>query len=154
MSNTSEKQSRFATLVPTVNKFPLPMVIFASLLLLINVFAVANFLFNMAGFMPGLATGEASAVKEVSLMLSGRHLGPVILLLFALLYKNTRVMQLAWFVVIVREVFDMLGTLARGDAGAGALIFVIVVLVAEIAAFIYTGAIASGHVAKYLPNQK
>lgn len=147
--STPENNSRFATLVPTVNKFPIPMVIFASLLLLINVFAVANFIFNMSGFMPGLATGEASAVREVSLMLSGRHLGGVVILLFALFYKNTRVMQLAWFVVIIREVFDMLGTLARGDAGAGALGFVVVILILEMVAFIYTGAIASGHVTKY-----
>ena len=83
-------------------------------------------------------------------MLAGRQPAVTVVFALALFGKNVRFMQLAWFLAIIREISDAAGTLARGMPFV--TVFVIVVLVAEIAAFIYTGAIASGHVAKYKPE--
>ena len=57
MSGVSETKSGFATVVPTVPRFPMAIMVFGSLLLLINLFFLANFLFNFQGIFPGLGTG-------------------------------------------------------------------------------------------------
>ncbi len=144
----SEKQSRFATVVPTVEKFPLAIIIVGSLLLLINIFFFFTSLFNVEMIFPGLsASGIAPKVQYI---FASRQLGIALVFALALYGKNTRFMQLAWFLAFLRELGDFAGMLAIGDTAA-ALSFT-PMLVFELGAFIYVGAIASGHVAKYKPQ--
>lgn len=139
----SSGQSRFHAVVPTVAKFPLAIVIFSYIMLAINAFGLFNFFTNISAFIPGI--GGGLAVDQIAIMISGRQLGAALVLLFALLYKNVRVMQLAWVIAMIREIADL--ALAQNNTGMFA--FVIVLLVAEAATLIYLNAIASGKVAKY-----
>ena len=139
-----ETKSRFETVVPTVAKFPMPIMVVGTLLLLINLFFLGNFLFNLQGIFPGL--GNSGVVQQLQYMLAARQLGMAVVFGLALFGKNVRFMQLAWFLAFIREVGDLAGGLALGNNPG--LFFIIPLIVIEIAAFIYTGAIASGHVAK------
>ncbi|MEK6753810.1 MAG: hypothetical protein AABZ00_16250 [Chloroflexota bacterium] len=143
---SEKKQSQFATLAPTVDKFPLLMVIFGWFLVMVNTTFGILFLINPAGVILGL--GSTSAILQATIMLGARNLGSGFILGFALLFKNTRVLQAVWVFAIIREVGDLVAALAGGGGFSGAIV-VIVILVIEIIAFIYTGAIASGHIAKY-----
>ncbi|MBI2053148.1 MAG: hypothetical protein HYT41_00165 [Candidatus Sungbacteria bacterium] len=144
----TEQHSRFHTVVPTVGRFPLTIVIFSCVMLAINAFGLFNFLTNLSAFVPGIGSGMA--VDQIAFMIAGRQLGAALVLAFALFYKNVRVMQLAWVVAIIREVADL--ALARNSMGMFA--FVIVLLIAEVATFIYLGAIASGRIPKYIKTDK
>ena len=144
----SEKKSRFATVVPTVDRFPLPIMILGSLLLLVNVFGFMTFLFNISMFAPGLPAG--SALQSLGYIIAGRQLGVTIVFALALFGKNVRFMQLAWFLAALREIADMAGMAAQVPA-IGIVTFVILILL-EFAIVVYLGAIASGHVAKYKPQ--
>ena len=142
MSNTSEtKHSPFATLVPVVDKFPLWILIAGWLLVFFNVMGS----FGFAGSIPGL--GASGADQQAALMLAARQLGQGFILGYGLLQKNVRTLQFLWLMVILRESIDFAASLMRGQ-GLGPLAFV-VTLAIELAAFIYLGAIASGHIAGY-----
>lgn len=147
MTSPTELPSRFASVVSTVRRFPIAMVVFGWFLVAINTFFGVMFLINAAGVIPGLAAGGAD--QQAAIMLAGRNLGQALLLAFALLYKDVRVMQFVWLMAIIREVFDLAAALIRGT-GPSPLI-IIVVLGIEVAAVIYLGAIATGRVAKYRP---
>ncbi|MBI4225269.1 MAG: hypothetical protein HY617_02975 [Candidatus Sungbacteria bacterium] len=141
---------RFHTVVPTVARFPLAIVVFSCFLLAINAFGLFKFFTDLSGFIPGIGSGPA--VDQLAFMISARQLGAALVLLFALFYKNVRVMQFAWFVAIIREVGDLSAMLIRGDMSSS--VFVIVILIAEVATFIYLGMIASGKVAKYARSNR
>jgi hypothetical protein len=112
---------------------------------LINIFFFFTMLFNVEMIYPGLnASGIAG---KVQCTLAARQLGVAIVFALALYGKNTRFMQLAWFLAFLREMGDLAGTMAIGDTAA-ALSFTPLIIF-ELGVFIYVGAIASGHVAKY-----
>ncbi len=151
METTSSQQTKrqyFHAVVPTVASFPLPIVIFSFIILTINTFGFFNFFTILSGFIPGI--GSNPGVDTIAIMISGRQLGVALVLVFALLYKHIRVMQLAWIIAIIREIADL--ALARGSAGMTA--FVIVILIAEIATIVYLQKIASGQITKYVPTRK
>ncbi len=146
----SENKSRFATVVPTIEKFPLPIMILGSLLLLVNVFGFFTFLFNLSAMVPEIGT-NASA-QAAGILIAGRQLAVTVVFALALFGKNVRFMQLAWFLAFIREIADAASMVVQGNNSG--LPFFAALLIAEIAAFIYLGAIASGHVTKYLPSKK
>jgi hypothetical protein len=139
MSET--KQSPFATLVPTVDKFPLWILILGWMLVFFNVMGS----FNFAGTIPGLETTGAD--QQAALMLAARQVGQGFILGYGLLQKNVRTLQFLWLMCIIRESIDFAARLISGQ-GFSPTMFV-VMLAIEIAAFIYLGAISSGHIAKY-----
>jgi len=145
--STPERKSRFATVVPTVAKFPIAIVIFGWFLVMVNTFFGISFLTNPASVIPGLES--TNAVLQATIMLGARNLGSGFILAFALLYKNVRILQAVWILAIIREIGDLIAGLAGGGGVAGATI-VVVILVIEIAAFIYLGLIASGRISKYI----
>ena len=148
MSAVDGKHTHFVTAVPTVSRFPLPIMIFGGVMLAINVVAFLAFLLFPGRVIPGFAA--SNMVQEVGFMLAGRQLGATAVLALALFRKNVRLFQLAWLLAILREVTDAAGALVSGSYGGAALGAVF--LIAEMAAFIYLGRIASGHVAKYVPQ--
>lgn len=130
-------------LVPTVARFPLVIVLFSCVILLINAFGFFNFFTNLSEFVPGIGAGHA--VDQLSYMVAGRQLGGALVLLFALFYKDVRIMQLAWVIAIIRELVD----LSLASNSAGMFWFVIVLLVAEVATVVYLERVARGKIAKY-----
>jgi len=136
-----EKQPRFATVVPTVDKFPMWILILGWMLVFFNVTGS----FSFAGTIPGLtATGPD---QQAAIMLAARQIGQGFILGYGLLQKNVRTLQFLWLMVIIRESIDFAARLISGQ-GLNPIAFVVTIII-EIAAFIYLGAIASGHVAKY-----
>lgn len=137
MSNTTEKESPFATVVPIVKKYPVWILVAGWLLVVFNVMGS----FSFSGSIPGLlATG---ADQQAAIMLAARQLGQAFILGFGLLQKNVRTLQFIWAMVIIRESIDLAARLIRGEGLS--LVAFVVTLVIEIAAFIYLGGIASGH---------
>lgn len=141
----TSSHGRFHAVVPTVKRFPLAIVLCSYIILAINLYGLINFFTNLPAFVPGIGTGPA--VDQIAFMISGRQLGVALVLVFALLYKHVRVMQLAWLLAIIRELVDL--ALARNSTGS--VIFVVAILIVEVAIFIHLGKIASGKVAKYRP---
>lgn len=139
MSET--KQFPFATVVPTVEKFPLWILIAGWLL----VFANVSGSFSFAGTIPGL--GATGADQQAALMLAARQIGQGFILGYGLLQKNVRTLQFLWAMVIIRESIDLAARLISGQ-GLSLVMFAVTIAI-ELAAFIYLGAIASGHVVKY-----
>lgn len=140
-AKTNESKSRLATVVPSVEKYPLWILIAGWLLVFFNVMGS----FSFSGSIPGLlATG---ADQQAAIMLAARQLGQAFILGFGLLQKNVRTLQFVWGMVIIRESLDLAARLMRGE-GLPLLAFAITLAI-EIAAFIYLGAIASGYVAPY-----
>lgn len=137
----TENKSRFATVVPAVEKFPLWILIAGWFL----VFANISGSFSFAASIPGLET--IGADQQAALMLAARQIGQGFILGYGLLQKNVRTLQFLWLMCIIRESIDFAARLISGQ-GFSPIMFV-VTLAIEIAAFIYLGAIASGHVAKY-----
>jgi len=152
MSSATEAKSTFTTVVRTVPRFPLPMVVFTYLLLLFNLLGLVLFLFSINGIVPGLAGLSSGTVQQLSYRIAGRQLIPILLFVFALTYKDVRVFQLAWAMALIREISDVAGFLATGESVFVLLIIYALFMVGEIAAFVYLGRIASGHVTKYLPQ--
>jgi len=128
------------------------MVVFAYLLLLFNLLGLVLFLFSINGIVPGLAGLSSGTVQQLSYRIAGRQLIPILLFVFALTYKDVRVFQLAWAMALIREISDVAGFLATGESVFVLLIIYALFMVGEIAAFVYLGRIASGHVTKYLPQ--
>ena len=143
MTNLTDnnKKSPFATVVPTVDRFPLWILIVGGLLVLANLGGS----FSFTGAIPGLGTSGPD--QQAATMLAARQLGQAFILLFALLYRNVRVLQAVWFMTIIRECIDLIARLTSGQGLSP--IFIVITIAIEIAAFIYLGAIASGHVARY-----
>ena len=56
-SSDDSRRSRFHTVVSTVARFPLAIVLFSVLILLINAFGFFNFLTNLSDFVPGIGAG-------------------------------------------------------------------------------------------------
>ena len=138
---SEKKPSPFATLVPTVDKFPLWILIAGWVL----VFANITGSFSFSGTIPGL--GMTGADQQAALMLAARQIGQGFILGYGLLQKNVRTLQFLWAMVIMRESIDLAARLISGQGLS--LVMFVVTLAVELAAFIYLGAIASGHVAKY-----
>ena len=132
-----------------VTKFPLFIVIFSFVILAFNLFGLFNFLTNLAGFIPGLS-GTMSSLHQAASMLSGRQIGVVSVMLFALYYKDIRVMQLAWVLAVIREVSDLIATVLRGEVGISVVIGVLILI--EIVIIVYLQSIVSGKVVKYNPS--
>ncbi len=146
MSNLTEHKSRFETVVPTVKKFPLWLLIVGSLMILMNLSFFILSLFSPQMISPILGGGGEGS--RLQYMFAVRQLGIIVVFALAMYGKNTRFMQLAWFIAFLRELGDLVGALAAGINTVG-VVFFIILLAVELAAFIYAGAIASGHVAKY-----
>ena len=136
-----ENKYRFATIVPTVEKFPLWILILGWLLVFFNVMGS----FSFAGTIPGL--GATGADQQAAIMLAARQIGQAFILGYGLLQKNVRTLQFLWAMVIIRESIDFAARLISGQ-GLSPIAFVVTIAI-ELTAFIYLGAIASGHVAKY-----
>ncbi len=147
MSNESVSH----TIVPKVNKFPLWILIPAYILILIGFYGFSLYLFSLKDSVPGLSGATDIAIQQLSFQVAGRQIIPVIIFIFALFYKDVRVFQLAWFVAFIRDLGDVLG-FTSAKAAFGSIAFILFLMVIEIASFIYLGMIASGKVAKYLPN--
>ncbi len=120
------------------------------LLVFANISGGIAFLTGPSAIIPGL--GFAGPEQQASIMIAARQLGQGVMLAFALLYKNVRTLQFAWLMVIIRESIDLAARLISGQGLSPIVIVVTIVL--EIAAFIYLGAIASGHVARYVKSEK
>ena len=137
MSNSTENKSRFATVVPTVEKYPTWILVAGWLLVFFNVMGS----FSFSGSIPGLlATG---ADQQAAIMLAARQLGQAFILGFGLLQKNVRTLQFLWAMVIIRESIDFAARLISGQ-GLSPIAFVVTIAI-ELAAFIHLGGIASGH---------
>lgn len=134
---STENRSRFATVVPTVEKYPTWILVAGWLLVFFNVMGS----FSFSGSIPGLLTTGAD--QQAAIMLAARQLGQAFILGFGLLQKNVRTLQFVWAMVIIRESIDLTARLVRGE-GLSLIAFVITLAI-EIAAFIYLGGIASGH---------
>ena len=134
---STENRSRFATVVPTVEKYPTWILVAGWLLVFFNVMGSISF----SGSIPGLLTTGAD--QQAAIMLAARQLGQAFILGFGLLQKNVRTLQFVWAMVIIRESIDLTARLVRGE-GLSLIAFVITLAI-EIAAFIYLGGIASGH---------
>ena len=80
-------------------------------------------------------------------MLAARQIGQSFILAYGLLQKNVRLLQFLWLMVIIRESIDFAARLISGQ-GLSPIMFIVTIVI-EVAAFIYLGAIASGHVSKY-----
>ena len=142
MSNPSDKKpSRFDTLVASVDKFPVWILILGWLLVFFNVMGS----FSFSGSIPGL--GSSGPDQQAALMLAARQIGQAFILGYGLLQKNVRTLQFIWLMVIIRESIDFAARLNSGQ-GLSPIAFIITIVI-ELAVFIYLGAIASGHVAKY-----
>lgn len=148
-TSPERKQSRFHTVVPTVAAFPVAIVVFGWFFVVVNTFFGVAFLTNPASVIPGL--GSVGADQQAAIMLAARNLGQALILAFALLYKNVRILQFVWLMAIIREGLDLVAALVRGSGPSPMVTVVLfsVVLIAEFAAFVYLGAIASGRVSKY-----
>lgn len=144
-TSATQTRSGFTTVVHRVDRFPFSIRLLGYALLLVNIGGFVSFLTNLQGFAPGLP--ENSSVDQIGYMLAGRQLGVAIVFALALFGHNIRFLQLAWGLAILRELADIAGTIARGQTGAS--IGIGVLLVAEIAIFIYLGAVATGRIAKY-----
>lgn len=83
---------------------------------------------------------------------SNRQLGQAFILGFGLWQKDVCTLQFLWSMVIIRESIDLAARLIRGE-GLSLVAFAITLAI-EVAAFIYLGAIASGHVANYKTQNK
>jgi hypothetical protein len=80
-------------------------------------------------------------------MIVAHQAGQALILGFALLYRDVRVLQAVWAIAIVREAIDLW---ARLDAGGGLSPVVIAVLLGlEVAAFVQLGRMASWRVGQY-----
>jgi hypothetical protein len=98
---------------------------------------------------PGV--GSSGPDRQALIMIAARRLGQAVILAFALLYRDVRVVQVVFAMAFLREAFDLR---ARMQSGAGIQpATVVVMLVIEVAAFIHLGAIASGRSPKYLPGR-
>ena len=140
MSNMSDKTSWFATVTPTVNRFPIWIIVLGWLLVFFNVMGS----FSFSGSIPGLlATG---ADQQAAIMLAARQLGQAFILGYGLLQKNVRTLQFLWGMVIIRESIDFAARLISGQ-GLSPIAFVVTIAI-ELTAFIYLGGIASGHFGK------
>lgn len=141
--------SNFKTIVNKVDKFPLPIVIGACFLLLINFSGLFMFLTNLDGIVPGLKGSDTEAVQQLAYQIGARQFIPIVIFLFAIFYKDVRVFQIAWLIALIREIGDFAGAMANHPSTAG-LIFIVVCMVLEISSFIYLGMIASGKIQKYI----
>lgn len=142
MSQLSDKKSSpFATLVASVDKFPLWILILGWLLVFFNVMGS----FSFSGSIPGL--GTTGPDQQAALMLAARQIGQAFILGYGLLQKNVRTLQFIWLMVIIRESIDFAARLISGQ-GLSPIAFIITIVI-ELVVFIYLGAIASGHIARY-----
>lgn len=141
---TGSFRSRFTTVVPTVKRFPLPILILGALLLLVNIGGFINALLSIQTLAPSLSPADAQIIGAA---FAARQAGVAIVFALALFGKNVRFLQLAWGIAAIREIGDFPMSLALGGA-FGAIAIGVLILV-EIGTVIYLGAIASGHVAKY-----
>ncbi len=141
--------SNFKTIVNKVDKFPLPIVIGACFLLLVNFSGLYMFLTNLDGIVPGLKGSNTEAVQQLAYQIGARQFIPIVIFLFAIFYKDVRVFQIAWLIALIREIGDFAGAMANHPSTAG-LIFIVVCMVLEISSFIYLGMIASGKIQKYI----
>ena len=74
MSSSSEKTSRFATIVPTVDRFPIWIPVIGWLLVFFNVTGS----FGFSGTIPGL--GTTGPDQQAAIMLAARQIGQAFIL--------------------------------------------------------------------------
>jgi hypothetical protein len=140
--------STFHTAVRRVRRFPLWISIVGWVLVLANVSGVATMLVDGSGLIPGI--GSTGADRQALMMIAARQLGQGMILAFALLYRDVRVLQAVFAMAFIREGIDLW---ARLESGAGiAPVMVIVMLAIEVAAFVHLGAVASGRISSYRPG--
>ena len=145
MSKTPERKlSPFATLIATLDKFPLWSLILGWLLVFFNLMGS----FGFSGTIPGL--GTTGPDQQAAIMLAARQVGQAFILGYGLLQKNVRTLQFIWLMVIIRESIDFAARLISGQ-GLSSIASIITIII-ELTVFIYLGAIASGHIAKYNPG--
>ena len=80
--------SNFKTIVSKVDKFPLPIVIGACFLLLVNFSGLFMFLTNLDGIVPGLKGSNTEAVQQLAYQIGARQFIPIVIFLFAIFYKS------------------------------------------------------------------
>lgn len=139
----------FKTVVPTVRRFPIWIYVVGGLLVLANVAGSVGFLTGPSALIPGLEFKGPG--EQASMMIAARQLGQGLFLLFALLYRNTRTLQMVWAMVIIREGIDLASILISGQGLSPIMVGVTIAI--ELAAFVHLGAIASGHLKKYRPQE-
>jgi hypothetical protein len=131
------------TVVRIVDKLPLWIRVIGWLLVLVNVMGSVSFVTNASAVIPGL--GTTGPEQQAATMIAARQIGQAAILAFALLYRDVRVLQAAFVMVIIRESIDLVAGLISGKGLSPIMIGVTIAL--EAAAFIYLGMIASGRVA-------
>ena len=141
--------SNFRTIVNKVERFPLPIMIGACLILLVNFSGLFLFLTDLEDIVPGLKGSNSEAIQQIACQISARQLIPIVIFLFAIFYKDVRVFQIAWLIALIRETGDFAGAMSNHPSTTG-LIFIVVCMVLEISSFIYLGMIASGKIQKYI----
>jgi len=91
-----------------------------------------------------------TALREVGFMIAGRSIALVILTVVALQSKHVRFLQLVIGLRVLIEIFDVVAGLQRDPVSGNGPIAVAKAVV-QLALFVYLGAIASGHIARYRP---
>ena len=118
--------------------------IFGWLLVVANVSGAITMFGDASGLIPGI--GSTGPDEQALSMIAARQLGQALLLAFALLYRDLRVLQLVWVMVFIREAIDLWARLVSG-AGIDPKL-VVVTLALELGAFVHLGKLsarASGH---------
>ena len=139
--------ARFATVVERVDAYPLGVTILVWLLVAQSAL-YALILITGQAIVDGI--GNAAARNGVGIMIAGRSIAVVILTVLALHSKHVRFLQLVIGVRALIEIFDVVAGLQRHPA-SGNVPIAVAKAVVQLALFVYVGAIASGHVARYRP---
>lgn len=145
--NAHQGHGMFQTLVHTLPRVPLPIAILTWLLLAVNVFGFVAMVSGLDRVIPGI--GTSNEVKAAGYMMAARQLGVAIVFALAFFSKNVRFMQLGWGLAALREIGDVPSAVAQGGLIAG--LAMAALIAAEIAIFVWLGAVAAGRIARYAP---
>ncbi len=146
-SAAQHADSKFETVVTKVDAYPVWVTIL-SWLLIAQSALYAIIALTGRTIVAGVTNGDAH--RELGIMAAGRCLALVILTVIALQSKHVRFLQLVIGLRAVIEIFDVVAGLQREPA-SGNVPIAAVTAVVQLALFVYVGAIASGHIARYRP---
>lgn len=144
---TQHSGSRFETVVARVDAYPLAVTILVWLLIAQSALYAGIALAGQT-IVEGVNTGDAH--RELGVMIGGRSIALVILTVIALQSKHVRFLQLVIGVRAVIEMFDIIAGMQH-DPVSGNVPLAVIKAVVQLALFVYVGAIASGHIARYRP---
>ncbi len=145
---TQHTDSRFETVVARVHAYPLAVTVLVWLLVAQSALYAGIALAGQT-IVEGIDPGDAH--RELGVMIAGRSVALVILTIVALQSKHVRFLQLVIGLRALIEIFDIIAGMQQ-DPASGNVPLAVVKAVVQLALFIYVGAIASGHIARYRPT--